>query len=122
MVNVTALQNKINTKIFANLGSSLVVSSVSGTTDKWGDKTYTYTSIGTILAVPWLHIKNSEDMQPFGELEVGSVDMAFKYNQPLAVGYKAVLGSENYFISEIEEFPLKDSILVKVARLKKTLP
>jgi hypothetical protein len=122
MVNLTSLQNKINSKIFDGLGSSLVVSSVSGSTDKWGDKSYTYTSIGTLQAVPWLHIKGSEDLQPFGELEIGSVDMAFKYNQTLAVGYKVVLNSGDYLIQEIEEFPLKDGILVKVARLKKVLP
>lgn len=122
MVNLTSLQNKINTKIFDGLGSHLVVSSVSGSTDKWGDKTFIYTSIGTVSAVPWMHIKNSEDLQPFGELEIGSVDMAFKFNQTLSVGYKATLNSEDYLITEIEEFPLKDGILVKVARLKKVLP
>jgi len=122
MVNLTALQNKINTKIFDGLGSSLTVSSVASSTDKWGDATYTYTSLGSIKSVPWLHIKSRENQQPFGELQEGDVDMAFKHNQTLAVGYKVTLSSEDYLISEIEEYPLKDGVLVKVARLKKVLP
>ena len=124
MVNLTSLQNKINTKIFDGLGSSLLVESVvpsTLTTDKWGDASKAYTSIGMVQTVPWLHIKGAEDMQPFGELENGSVDMAFKYNQTLDIGYRVTLRSEYYFITEIEEFPLLDGILVKVARLKKTL-
>lgn len=122
MVNLSSLQNKINTKVFQNLGSSLLVSSVSGSTNDYGDKDFTYTSIGTVLAVPWNHIKNREDTQMFGELQTGEVDMAFKHDQSISVGYRVVLNSENYEIKQIESFPLKDGILVKVARLKKDLP
>jgi hypothetical protein len=124
MVNLTSLQNKINTKIFDGLGTTLLVESAVTSTltpDKWGDTIKTYATVGSIVAVPWSHMQGVESMEPFGELEIGSVDMAFKYNQTLDIGYRITLGSEYYFIKELEEFPLLNGVLVKVARLKKTL-
>ena len=120
MVNVTALQDKINTKIFDNLGSTLLMtSSVITSTDKWGDATMTSPDAISVKAVPWLHIKGRLDYQPFGDLQAGEVDMAFKHDQALAIGYTIVLSGNTYSINEIEEFPLADDILVKVARLRK---
>ena len=120
MVNVTALQNKINTKIFDDLGSDLLMSSqVLGSTDKWGDATYDSPTPVSTKAVPWLHIKGRLDYQPFGDLQSGEVDMAFRYDQTIAIGYKVVLSSIPYLISEVEEFPLANGILVKVARFRK---
>jgi len=120
MVNVTALQNKINKKIFDDLGSDLLVTSqLITSTDKWGDATYDTPTAVSTRAVPWLHVKGRLDYQPFGDLQSGEVDMAFKNDQTLAIGYKVVLSSEDYLISEIEEFHLANNVLVKVARLRK---
>lgn len=126
MVNLTALRNKIEAKVFDNLGSTFLRSAYTqGSNDKWGDNpSESYAAPGTsIVAVPWLHIKNRNTYQPFGDLQEGDVDMAFKYNQTLVVNdmlYSSVL-SQSYLIKEIEEFPLADGLLVKVARLHKKL-
>jgi hypothetical protein len=122
MVNVTSLQNKIGKKIFDALGSTITVKTLtSSTPNKWGDVSYVYSSGTSTVAVPYLHVANREDYNPFGDLNSGEVDMAFKHNAVIGVGDIAVLSSVDYVIKEVEEFPLKDSILVKIARLSKSL-
>ncbi|RLG33403.1 hypothetical protein DRN98_03975 [Methanosarcinales archaeon] len=120
MVNVTALQTKINNKIFTNLGSDLTLTPQAiSTIDKWGDATWTTPSGVVVKSVAWLHIKGREDHNPFGDLQSGEVDMAFRHDQTLEIGYMVSLSGDNYLISEIEEFPLANELLVKVARLRK---
>lgn len=124
MVNLTNLQNKINTKVFDNLGSDLLLSArTAGSTDKWGDSTDSIAAPSTIVGVPWMHIKGTLSYQPFGDLEEGSMDMAFKHNQTLRIGdlvYSSILEG-SYLIKEVENFPLANGILVKIARLSKKI-
>ena len=121
MVNLTSIRNKINTKVFNGLGSIVTLYSVASSTavDKWGDATAAYTLIGSVSAVPWNLLSDREGFQPFGELSEGDVDMAFKYDQSLEQGYKATVMGKDYVISVVEEFPIKDGNLVKIARLRK---
>lgn len=120
MVDVANLQNRINTKIFDLVGSNLAASSLStSSVDKWGDAVKTYTSIGTLSAVPWFHVKGRLDYQPFGDLVAGEVDMAFKHDVNIDIGYVVLLNNDYFEVKEIEKFPLKDGFLVVVARLAK---
>lgn len=121
MVNLSSIRNKIGNKVFAGLGSTVVLYSdnVSGSVDKWGDKTASYTLVGSVTAVPWNLFSERESFQPFGTMDEGDLDMAFKYNQTLAIGYRAVVFGKNYLITQVEEFPLLDGNLVKIARLRK---
>lgn len=124
MVNLDNLRNKINSKVFNNLGSTLSVVALSTSTDsKWGDNTIISSSLSTVTAVPWMHIANRESFQPFGTLQEGEVDIAFKYDQTISIGNR-VFGNVltgSYLITEIENYPIANGILVKVARLKKEI-
>lgn len=122
MVNVSSLQNKINNKIFKALGSDITIKKlVSGSVDKWGDLEESYEADVVVKAVPYLHVANREDYNPFGDLDAGDVDMAFKFDADIGVGDVAVVNNVNFKVKEVEEFPLKDNILVKIARLSKQL-
>ena len=124
MVNLTALRNKINTKVFDNLGSTLSLRAYSQSSiSNWGDETPSYASAVDVVAVPWLHIANRYNPLPFGDLQEGDVDMAFKYNQSLSVKDVIFGGtlSSSYIVKEIEEFPIANGLLVKVARLSKSI-
>jgi hypothetical protein len=122
MVNVTSLQKKIGNKLFDALGSDISVKRlVTSSPNKWGDINFTYGSAVNTVAVPYSLIFDRQEYNPFGELRVGEVDMAFKHDLVIGSGDLAVMRGVNYVIREVEEFPLKDSILVKIARLSKSL-
>jgi hypothetical protein len=110
--------------VFDNLGSTFVLSAYTQTTtNKWGDETASYGAGASVVAVPWNDVSNSTSYQPFGDLQEGQVDMAFKYDQTINVKdilYSGTLVS-SYEVKEVEQFPLADGILVKVVRLSKKL-
>jgi len=123
MVNLVGLQNRINASIFDNLGSTMVVSSLlAPSIDKYGDESSsTWSTARTIVAVPYNLFSNRNDYQAFGNLNVGEVDIAFKNDQSLVLGMRALWSGNYYVIKNIEEFPIKDGNLVKVARLAKSI-
>ncbi len=121
MPDLITLQNVLNIKIFDGIGSNLAVQSISeSVVDKWGDSTKTFTSQGTLKAVPYSDIEKRNSYQPFGDLQEGEVDMAFKYDSSIEVGWLVTNVSGIVFqIKIIEEYPFKDGLLVKIARLAK---
>lgn len=122
MVNVTQLRNKIENKVFTNLGSSCLVSSETvSSLDKWGDATLNSPSGVSVVFVPWSVFDSRESFQSFGDLQEGDLDCAFKHDQSLEVGYVVTFDGVSYKVSNVEKFYLQDSVLVKVARLRKEL-
>ena len=122
MVNIANLQNKIEKKIFDALGSQYsFYSRTEGSVDKWGDQTEAFGSATTITVVPYSLYANRNSYALFGDLQEGEVDIVFKFNQALKVGDKLVLGSNTFIVKTVEEFPLKNENLVKIARLSKKL-
>lgn len=118
MVSVSQIQEKIETKIFVELGSTVVRSPyLSSSTSKWGDADITYDSNQNITAIPYNLIANREDFQPFGDMDDGDVIMAFRYNQSLSTRDKITFDSKTYLIKQIEKIPLNDVFLIQLARM-----
>lgn len=122
MTLLTTLQNKINTKIFTRLGSTVVRTPYSSESiDKWGDETVTYGDNENVTAVPYNFISAKDDFMPFGELADGEIVMAFKHSQTLSINDLIVYDSKTFIIKEIEKFPLSDGNVLKVARMAEQL-
>lgn len=122
MVNTDSIRNKIEAKIFTNLGSTAIRSSlVEGSVDTFGDRTDSFASSSEITIVPWAYMYETQDFFDFGDLEVGEVDIAVRYSQPLIIGDKITWNSKDYLVKNLEWFVVKDANLVKVARLKEIL-
>ena len=121
MPDLITLQNILNIKIFDGIGSDLAIQSISeSTVDKWGDSTKTFTSEGTIKGVPYNDIEKRNSYQAFGDLQEGEVDMAFKHDSLIQVDWLVTNISGAVFqIKIIEEYPFKNGLLVKIARLAK---
>lgn len=111
----------LNVKIFDSvIASNLSASSISSTTDKWGDSTNTFTSQGTLKCVPYNAFGNRLSYQPFGDLKEGDMDMVFKYDSGIAVDWIVeYVDNQLYQIKAIEDYPYGDGILVYIARLSK---
>lgn len=122
MVNISNLQNKIEKKIFDALGSDYsFYAYTESTSDKWGDQTEAFGSATTITVVPYSLYANRNSYNVFGDLQEGEVDVVFKHDQSLKVGDKLVIDDYDFIIKVVEEFPLKNENLVKIARLSKKL-
>lgn len=122
MVNTDSIRTKIEAKVFTNLGSTAIRSSlVKGSVDTFGDRSDTFASSSSITIVPWSYSYAGEDFFDFGDLEKGEVDIAVRYTQDLGIGDKIDWNSKSYRVKDIEWFVVKDANLVKVARLKEIL-
>jgi len=119
MVNALSVRNKVETKIFVALGSSALWSSyVAPSLDKWGDNTPSYGTDTAITIVPFYLIDGNQTYFDFGDLEVGEMDIAMRYNSGVAINDKITFNTKLYKVKAIENYILKDISLVKIARLK----
>ena len=121
MVDTASIRNKINQRVFNNLGSTALYSrfiSVSSITDSYGDRVDVYDTAVSITTVPWGLLYVNQNHFQFGDLEKGEVDMAFKYDQDLYANDKIEYNSKLYKVKVIEHYIIKDAIIVKVARLR----
>jgi hypothetical protein len=113
-----SIQGKIENRIFGKLGSTVTRTPfVSSSIDKWGDATNTTGTTENILAVPYSLIDSKKEYEPFGILQKGDVIMAFKYNQTLSINDKITFSTKVYIIKEIENFPMSEGNVLKIARL-----
>lgn len=124
MVQLSSVQNKINTKIFGSRGlaSSVTLHPYNTqSTSKWGDATITYSTSSSVKAVPYSLMDKRKDFQPFGDVVKGEVIMAFRHDQTINKRDKVVFNSKNYYVRDIEKFPLQDGWLVQIVRLVEQL-
>lgn len=122
MTLLTSIQDKINSKIFTRLGSTVTRTPyTSQSVDKWGDATISYDSTEDISAIPYSMIDKRTEFQPFGDTQEGEIIMAFKYNQTLNVKDKVTFDSKDFLVRQVEKFPLQDGFIVKIVRLVEQL-
>jgi len=117
MVDVNVIRNKLAIKIFQNLGSTFLVSSVlSYTTSKWGDKEITYDLPETMIGVPY-NLISPKSYEKFGDLTQGQMDVVFDYLSSINMDSSVLFAGKGYLIIRLEDFDIKDSVLAKLARL-----
>jgi len=119
---LTSVRNKIETKIFTRLGSTVTRYPYNAqSVDKWGDSTISYSTTESITSIPYEYINKNTDFQPFGDVQAGDVLMAFKYDQTLNEKDKIVYDTKTYYVRQIENYTISDGVIVKVARLVEAL-
>lgn len=117
MVDVEQIRSKLATKIFTNLGSTFLVSSVvSSTTNKWGDKSTTYSTQTTCIGVPY-NLISPKSYEKFGDMTQGQTDVIFDYLSSINMDSSVIFAGKNYKVIRLEDFDLKDSVLAKLVRL-----
>lgn len=122
MVSVTNIRNKIETRIFDGIGSSAEYYASSTRTDnEYGDVTETFDTPVSITIVPWNNMYSQQSFESFGVLEKGEVDIALKYDQTISVYDKIVYDSRTFRVKQVDNYNIKDAVIVKVARLKEEL-
>jgi hypothetical protein len=140
MSKASTAKARIESQIIDSLGSTATRYPFSSESlNKWGDSTPVYGGTGGLLmpvvmpvvfqagatesvtCVPYNAIFKRNSFQAFGDLQEGDVVMVFKDGQTLNQKDKIVYGSEDYFVRQIENFPLQDVNLVKVVLLSKDL-
>lgn len=122
MTLASSIQNRIDSKIFTRLGSTATRSAyLSGSTDEWGDETPTYDTAESITVVPYSYIESRQEYQPFGSLNDGETMIALKYDQSLSINDKFIWDSKTWIVKEIEEFPLANENVLKVALLAESI-
>ncbi len=122
MVNPISIRNKIEEKVFAGLGSTALYSALTeGSSNIYGDRTDTYATGTSITIVPWGLMHKEQEYFQFGDLDKGEMDVAIKYNQDLNIDDKITYNSKVYKVKAIEHYIIKDTIIVKVARLREQI-
>lgn len=118
MASLASIRNKLETKVFDKIGTLVALETwSSATTDKWGDDTPAYAASTNVTAVPYNYITDRRDYQPFGNLEEGEVIMVFKYDQTIDMKDRITYKSEQYLITEIEDYQYSGGSVAKLARM-----
>lgn len=124
MVNVSAVRTKLANKIFNNtsgVGSTLTVTSLTSTTDAYGEDVYTDGTATTVYAVPFNYKSYYQTFTKWGELDVGEMDILVPYDTSIGRDYKITFQSTDYKVKDIEDYIIKDSILAKAVRLSEDM-
>jgi hypothetical protein len=122
MAVLERVRNKLSTKVFSKLGSSLTWEAYSSSsTDKWGDRTVTYSTGVTLTAVPYNLISSRQSFEKFGNLQEGEVDLVVPYTSTIGVNDRITFNGVVYFVKEREEYTVSDGVVAYAVRLAKTL-
>lgn len=121
MATLASIQNKLQTKVFSKLGSSLTVRRLTTSTDKWGDPSTTGTSDTAVTGVPFNFLKNNKTFNPFGVAQEGEIDMVLPYGTDIIKGDQVIFDSVTFDVFEIEKFPYDDGNIAFLIRLKEQL-
>jgi len=115
-----AAQEKVSTRLFGNIGTTVVYSSYTQTsTNDYGDELSTYGTSSSILVVPYSLMSKRGVYTPFGDMQEGELDVVFKFDQTVNVKDRLTLLSTSYQVRSVEDFPIANGLLAKVARVTK---
>lgn len=116
------------TTIINNFGSDVVITPVTVTVGTYGGYNPATETEGTAVtesAVPY-DMVNSLSFKNFGDLEVGRIKIVFKYTATIPLPttttkYIIEWNSETYDLISVEEYPIQDVTVAKIATLAKRL-
>lgn len=118
--DLVAAQEKVNTRLFDNIGTTVVLSAYTQTsTNDYGDELASYATASSIVAVPYSLMAKRNNYQQFGDMQEGEMDIVFKYNQTIKLKDKLSIFGVDYVVKSVEEFPIANGLLAKVARITK---
>lgn len=120
MSQLTPFQNKILNRIFNNFGSIITITSLSTSTDKWGDATITSSTSVSTTGVPFNYITDTASYEAFGVLSENEMDMMLLHSEMIDThDYYIVYDSNTYIVKRIEKYPFDNGNLAYAVRLVK---
>ena len=120
MASLSSIRNKLDSKVFAKLGSTAVVASrTDSSQDKWGDAAAeAYASGTTVTVVPFNYMSSDLTYEPFGNLQAGEVAIIGKYSDTFQPRDKVTYDSSDYFVKQIEKFVYDDGVIAQALLLE----
>lgn len=121
MVDASSIKNRLQTKIFDGLGSTVFIESLDDTatsTNIYGETIKSYNSAVDVKAVPY-NLISSRTLESFGDVKAGDVDVVFPEGTDVDYDYRVTYDGVQYLVTEIEKYPLQDSSLALLVRLAK---
>lgn len=121
MASAQSIKNKLETKVFNKLGSTVSVSAYSASYSKWGDETISYGTASSVTAIPYEYFPGRINYQSFGNLEEGDVIIIFPHDTTIDVRDKVTYSGSDYEVKEVEKFPLEGEVVAIACRLSKII-
>lgn len=120
---LSSVRNKLETKVFDKLGSSITITSVSHN-DSYGGYAQTADTTGTATSATGVPFNSPGQMftkSKFGTLVEGQTSMIVKYDQAVTAGSTVTWNGTNYEVVKIETFDLSSGVVAKELLLTKRL-
>ena len=121
MATLASIRAKLQNKIFSTLGSQMVVTSITTSSDKWGDQVQTSSLATSVTGVPFNYFDENKTFQPFGSMSDGEFDVVLPYDTVIDVGYKVTYDSGTWDVFGVEKFPYAGGNIALLVRLKQQL-
>ena len=109
-----------------DLGSTITITPLTITRDKWGDKTESSGSAVATVGLPYDIFSEKYNFQMVGDLDEGDTIVIIKYDETVAtqasdVRYKLTFDSIDYDVISIEDYDISGITLAKQIICKKRI-
>ena len=123
MVDMTKTRNSIR-KVIDNYGSTITITPITISTDKWGDKTESDGTPVETVEISYDYFTARYNFQPIGNMSEGDFIIIVKDDESITTQsgstiYKMTYNSVNYDVISVEEYEVANVVLAKQVILKK---
>jgi|TARA_Y100000034_G_C6849013_1_gene384959 hypothetical protein len=123
MVDMTKTRNSIR-KVIDNYGSTITITPITISTDKWGDKTESDGTPVETVGISYDYFTARYNFQPIGNMSEGDFIIIVKDDESITTQsgstiYKMTYNSVNYDVISVEEYEVANVVLAKQVILKK---
>jgi len=113
-------------KIIEKYGSTITITPITITTDKWGDKTETDGTTVSTVGIPYDIMSERFNFQMPGDLVEGDMIMILKDDETVDsptdnIRYKITFDSQDYDVISVEDYDVSDITLAKQVTCKKRI-
>jgi len=125
MVDMTKTRNSIR-KVIDNYGSSITITPITISKDKWGDKTESDDTPVSTVGIGYDYFSSRFNFQPIGNMSEGDFIIIIRDDETITTQsgttiYKMTYNSEEYNVLSVEEYEVADVVLAKQVILKKRI-
>ena len=122
---ITNAQSSVD-NVIDTYGSTVVITPMTNTEDKWGDKTESDGTPVSTLGIPYNIMSERFNFIPAGDLVEGDIILILKndetiYAQNGEVRYKITFDSIDYDVISVEDYDVADTTLAKQVVCRKRI-
>ena len=116
-IDMTKTRSSID-GVIDNYGSTITITPLTISRDKWGDKTESAGSAVATVGIPYDIMSERFNFQAIGNLEEGDTIIIIKYDETIAtqssdIRYKITFDSIDYDVTSIEDYDVAGITLAK---------